>query len=443
MLERAAISVAMFVLVTVQTYVAGAEPFRLSREDVVARMKPYDGDSVKGVSCDTMTGRVLCGYQGWFTAPGDGSGKGWAHYEWKGAFRPGSCCIDLWPDTSELDADEKFETPFQDRDGKPAHVFSSRSRKTVLRHFRWMQEYGIDGVFVQRFAIEVTAARELHHRNVVLAHCREGANVYGRAYALMYDLTSLPAGQIGLVIDDWKLLVDRMRLGRDARDHAYLRHNGKPVVAVWGVGFNDNRKYTLAESARLIDFLKNDKSYGNNTVLLGVPTGWRTLDADAVGDKALHDVLLSADVISPWTVGRFDSPQAAVRHAEARWKPDLEWCRGHRKEYLPVVFPGFSWHNMNPDKPLGQIPRLKGQFLWSQFVAARNAGATMLYQAMFDEMDEGTAIFKCNNRPPIGESKFVVEEDVPSDHYLWLVGLGGRVLRGEIKATDKVPTREK
>ncbi|MDO4575482.1 MAG: rhamnogalacturonan lyase [Planctomycetia bacterium] len=26
------------------------------------------------VSCDTMTGKVLCGYQGWFTAPGDGSG---------------------------------------------------------------------------------------------------------------------------------------------------------------------------------------------------------------------------------------------------------------------------------------------------------------------------------------------------------------------------------
>jgi hypothetical protein len=132
-----------------------------------------------------------------------------------------------------------------------------------------------------------------------------------------------------------------------------------------------------------------------------------------------------------------------ARHAADRWKPDLEWCRRNHKEYLPVVFPGFSWHNMNPDKPLNQIPRLRGEFLWSQFSAARKAGATMLYQAMFDELDEGTAIFKCSNRPPVGDSKFVAEEDLPSDHYLWLTGMGGRVLRGELAVTEQMPQREK
>ncbi len=46
----------------------------------------------------------------------------------------------------------------------------------------------------------------------------------------------------------------------------------------------------------------------------------------------------------------------------------------------------------------------------------------MVYQAMFDEVDEGTAIFKCTNDVPVGESKFADFEGLPSDFYLKLVG---------------------
>ena len=106
-----------------------------------------------------------------------------------------------------------------------------------------------------------------------------------------------------------------------------------------------------------------------------------------------------------------------------------------------MVFPGFSWHNLKPDSPLDQIPRQKGQFLWSQYVQAKKAGATMIYQAMFDEMDEGTAIFKCTNSPPVGASPFLTYEGLPSDHYLWLTGMGGRLLRGEIEASEQLPQR--
>jgi len=105
------------------------------------------------------------------------------------------------------------------------------------------------------------------------------------------------------------------------------------------------------------------------------------------------------------------------------------------------VFPGFSWHNMNPQSPLDQIPRLGGRFLWKQFVELRRAGATMVYQAMFDEVDEATAIFKCTNKPPVGKSRFLNYAGLPSDHYLWLVGQGGRLIRGEINATPELPPR--
>jgi len=414
----------------------------LTREAVLAAMEPYDGPSVKGVDVSTLAGKVMCGYQGWFTTAGDAAERGWRHYSNRGKFEPGRCNIDLWPDVSELDADEKYATPFRHKDGGVASVFSSHNVKTVLRHFRWMEQHGIDGVFVQRFAVETSEARDLRHVNAVLAHCREGANRSGRAYAVMYDLSGLGAGGTQRVIDDWKLLVDRMKIGRDPKDAAYLRHGGKPVVAVWGVGFNDGRRYTLAECEQLVDFLKNDKDYGGCTVMLGVPTGWRTLDRDSVNDAALHRIVAKADVVSPWTVGRYRTLKGVAEHGQDRWKKDQAWCVEQKKDYLPVVFPGFSWHNMRPASPLDEIPRQKGQFLWRQFAEAKKAGAGMIYVAMFDEMDEATAIFKCTDDPPVGASSFLTMEGLPSDHYLWLTGQGGRLLRGEIPATDEPPVRK-
>jgi hypothetical protein len=77
---------------------------------------------------------------------------------------------------------------------------------------------------------------------------------------------------------------------------------------------------------------------------------------------------------------------------------------------------------MNPDAPSDQILRQGGKFLWKQFNEAPGAGARMVYVAMFDEVDEATAIFKCTNNPPVGESTFIDRRGLPSDHCLWLVG---------------------
>jgi hypothetical protein len=404
------------------------------REEVLNEtLVTYSGPSEKGVDTSTLTGKVMCGYQGWFSAEGDGADRGWVHWtKGRGPLAPGKAKIDLWPDMSELTAEERFATGFTLSSGQPAEVFSSFKKQTVVRHFQWMKDYGIDGAFVQRFVTDLRDTKALRQNNVVLASCREGANRAGRGYSVMYDLSGLGKGRIQEAMDDWRLLRDRMKI---TDDPAYLKHRGKPVVTVWGIGFSDRRAYTLEECKLLVEYLKKDGC----TVMLGVPTYWRELKNDAMPDPMLHEIIKLADIVSPWMVGRYGSVDAAKRHGEKTITPDIAWCREQKLDYLPVTFPGFSWHNMT-GKQLDQIPRKKGEFLWSQFAAAKRAGADMIYVAMFDEVDEGTAIFKCTNDvPPAGDSAFVTYEGLPSDHYLRLTGLGGEMLRGEIPVTDEPP----
>ena len=399
-----------------------------------ATLHPYLGPVVRGVDSSTLSGKLMCGYQGWFNAEGDGAELRWKHWTRDGkAPTADNIRVDLWPDVSELAAEERFATGLLLPGGQPAELFSSFRRETVLRHFRWMREYGIDGAFVQRFITDLRNPRVLANNNTVLGHCREGANSEGRTYSIMYDLSGLGAGRTGDVFEDWRELRTRMKLDADT---AYLRHRGKLLVAVWGVGFNDHRAYTVAECRQLVELLKADGC----AIMLGVPTYWRELKNDAVSDPALHDLLRLADVISPWTVGRFGDEAGARRYAEKTLADDVAWCRSENIDCLPVVFPGFSWHNMQRGKPLDAIPRRGGDFLWSQFTGAVRAGAEMLYVAMFDEVDEGTAIFKCTNDVPVGKgAEFVTFEGLASDHYLRVSGLGGRLLRREIEPSEKLP----
>jgi len=398
-------------------------------------LAPGHAAAADKVDASTLTGKVMCGYQGWFNCEGDGANLGWTHWARRGdrRFGPGNASVDLWPDMAEYGADEKFATGFTHADGSPAEVFSSFKRATVMRHFEWMREYGIDGAFVQRFANGLGAGRLRDHKDAVLASARAGAEKSGRAYAVMYDLSGLRKGGTAAVREDWQRLRQQLMVTADA---TYLKHEGKPLVAVWGIGFSDGRDYTLAECRALVEFLKQDGC----AVMLGVPSWWRAGQRDAVDDPALQELVALADVVSPWTIGRYQSPAQAGRHAADLWRPDLAWCRARDIDFLPVVFPGFSWANLKPGAKLGAIPRLRGKFLWSQFVAAKRAGCEMIYVAMFDEVDEATAIFKCSDKPPAGDgAQFLTMEGLPSDFYLRLTGAGGKLLRGEIPPTEALP----
>ena len=406
-----------------------------SRVEVAAALPPP-------VDTSTLTGKVVCGYQGWFRCEGDGSKNGWHHY---GNPPAGKVSVEMWPDMTGLGPDERFATAFKNADGSTAEVFSSTRAATIERHFEWMRDYGIDGAFLQRFATTTRDPRFRAPMDEVMAHCRESAAKNGRGWVLMYDLTGLKAGQSTVVIDDWKRLVQEKRVARDGSEAAYFKHHGKPLVALWGMGFKESQ-LTLDDWAALITFFHEDKEFGGCSVMVGVPYWWRMLGRDCIADPRMHELLAKVDILSPWAVGRFGSPQEATKRGTEVQKADVAWCAEHKVDYLPVMFPGFSWQNLSKGRGVeakfDQIPRLGGKFLWSQALAARRAGATMGYVAMFDEMDEGTAIFKTTNHPPVGDIKFLADPSLPTDHYLWLTGQIGRLFKEPAPATDDLPVRK-
>ena len=380
-------------------------------------LAPYTGPVKKDVDTSTLYNKVMCGYQGWFMADGDGYGMGFVH--WGGVDRSEpQCSVDLWPDLSEYDADELFPTRYRHEDGSTAYVFSSTVKKTVLRHFKWMEEYGIDGVFVQRFGGPISRpGRDYERTCAVLSHCREGANRYGRAFAVMYDV-SFDRRSVNTIMRDWARLINEMKL---TQTPAYLRHCGGPVVALWGYGF-DHRRFDAEATKELFEFFKKPEN-GACTIMLGVPNDWVQWDDDRI--KLVKQYV---QIISPWNVGRYHSPESAEKHFASCWPQDLAWCGQHDKDYYAVVFPGFSWYNLKHGRDrLNAIPRLKGEFFQSQVEQVKKYGMNMAYVAMFDEVDEGTAIFKCTNNPPVGN--FVTYEGLPSDYYLKLTGEAGAYLR--------------
>lgn len=383
----------------------------------------------------TVRGLVLTGYQGWFNTPDDGAGLGWKHYEKKGVFRPGCCSVDLWPDVSEYE--KTYATPFRFDDGQTARVFSSRDRSTTMLHFRWMRDYGIDGAFMQRFVVSIRSDRGRDNCNRILLNALDAAERYHRAVCVMYDLSGCTPRDVQLLLDDWKELSGKFGI-ISRRDNHYLHHNGRPLVALWGVGFDDGRKYGYDEVERIVDFLRAEGC----SVLLGVPAHWRTLEMDALPDERLHALIDKADIVLPWLVGRFNA--GSYPRFERLIAEDIAWCKACGKEYMPVLFPGFSWHNLRGGvaAPLDEIPRRGGAFFWQQVCGALGAGAGTLYLAMFDEMDEGTALIKCARRVPAGESPFVGYDCEP-DRYLWLAGRAAAALRGDEELTPRMPARER
>lgn len=461
---------------------------------------------VDGDPFDTYKGLVMAGYQGWFGCPGDGcshsdaSNTQWYHYRENDRFQPGVLqnSIDMWPDMREYE--KGYDTSFKYPDGTTAQVYSAYDESSVRLHFKWMQQYGIDGVYMQRFVGEVIDNPQgKDHFNKVLQSAMKASNEYQRAIAVMYDLGGYNEKKAGeKIITKADILADLKELNdtyhftdRAAGQKYYLYENGRPVVTIWGVGFTDRTpsKFTMQDISELIDGF-NRMGF---SVMLGVTTYWRTGGGDTVTPVTeLLNVIKKADIIMPWLVGRFG--YNTYDNFKERIAGDIKWAKENGVLYAPLCYPGSTDLHMHPNYGPNE-GRYGGQFFWNQIHHCVTSGAEALYIAMFDEIDEGTAIYKVLNEKdvpsnvptnnywiiyqngstrwsankinddllkegewqvqgseigkgipydtghPDGIPFYGIEDNLPTDHYLWLTGQAREMLNGRIKMSLSLPVR--
>ncbi len=384
----------------------------------------------------SVVGKIFCGYQGWFNCKGDGSPRdSWVH--WGGdPPSPGNLTFEVYPDVTDYAASSLFQSGFSAlADGQPAKLFSSYTENVIDVHCSWMQEYGIDGVALQRFLGPVLTSSSIReNRDSVSVRLKRASEKYGRLYYLMYDMS--PDDVAGFQSD-----VEHMENDIKFMDSPnYAQEDGKPVICLWGIGFDhrDGTGYS-ANSQTIIDWLHAKGYY----VIGGVPSRWRQTNGE--GDVALgyEDVFASLDMISPWTPGRY-------RHVDGadNWKieflvPDKAKCDALGIDYQPVVFSGFAWSNWNGGDA-NSYPRHKGEFLWAQVENIVDLNIPSMYVAMFDEYDEGTNIMKMADSYlgiPTDQYFLTSSADgtyISSDFYLRLVGKATRVLKGEDPVSSHV-----
>ncbi len=363
------------------------------------------------VDNSTLDGKVMFGYQGWFNHPDDGAGLGWIH--WGNFYEPLRSTVDMYPDMREYGQDEKYDAHLTFPDGSMAPVYSSFNRNSVVRHMKWVRDYNLDGVFLQRFISNADNQKGMDHKDSVTTHIMEGCEKYGRVFAIMYDGV---ANRVEDMKQDWMHLVDDIGVTESDR---YLHHRGLPLVSLWGYSVRDEA--TPDQLQEMIDFFTNppDPKY-KASIKLGV--FW-----NFYAQSEFQEAFKQVDVISPWFSGSTDYDRGQ------------KWGDDNNVDYIPVVHPGFSWHNLKypePSATKNRTPREGGQFIWDEVNDVVPVNAKSIYIAMFDEIDEGTAMFKLAENDemipregywlPLDEDGF----DLPSDWYLRTASLATQVVRG-------------
>lgn len=371
-----------------------------------------------------VVGKISVGYQGWFSCPGDGAPiGGWWHWS-RDRFQPPSpsnTTIVSWPDNR--DYTHVYPTAYPNLgDGRPATLFSSYDQQTVDTHFRWMQTYGIDTAALQRFN---PVGDEGPTRDAMTQKVRSAAEATGRKFYVMYDVTGWTNMQSELA-NDWVT-----KMSAHASSPAYARQNGKPVVCVWGFGFDDDgRPFAPAACLDVVNRLKALGLY----VIGGVPTYWREGKNDS--RPGFLDVYHAFHMISPWMVGRTGTLDGLDWFYTNVNTADQADCNAHGIDYQPCVLPG----------DLSSGARRHGDFYWRSLYNMIRLGAQGLYVSMFDEYNEGNQIAKTAETAasvPAGSGIRALDEDgtfCSADYYLRITTDGGRMLKGQIPLTAVRPT---
>ena len=405
--------------------------------------------AVTASSYSEFLGKSVAGYQVWFVA--GNATSGWTHWSSGTSGAPGQnkAHFEVCPDVSDYPDEVLKPTNFAPMgNGNPLKLFTSALQPVIDLHFKWMKEYGIDGVAVQRF-IGSVGNSIIHSPNATPLKLKQAAEENGRIFYICYDISStgLAATWTDIIKFDWVYNVEQNN--NLTASPAYAKVGNKPVVQLWGPGFLDEKHPgTAAETIALIEFLQARGCY----VVGGTPKGWRTNSGDAKGptqplpinQESFAEVYVKYNMISPWMPGRIRNNTEADNLLASTMIPDKTYCDARNIQYMPVVFPGFGWSQWNEGSP-NSAPRSAGEFMWHQATNIKKLGSSNMYFAMFDEYDEGTAILKnATDWSMIPTDQYFLTSSADgiwcsSDFQLRVAGAAVEMLQGKRPATTTVP----
>lgn len=403
---------------------------------------------VSASSYSEFLGKSVAGYQAWFTAGSLTSG--WLHWNsnTSGAPGPNTSHFEVCPDISEYpEAVLKPTNLAPMGNGTPFKLFTSSEQSVMDVHMKWMKDYGIDGVAVQRFLNNIGGSI-IKSPNAPILKIKQAAETNQRIFYICYDTSSGLADTWDDVIKmDWVYNVEQNDL---TKSPAYAKVGNKPVVQIWGLGFASDGKNpgTSAEAIALIEFLQSRGCY----VIGGVPRGWRTNNGDARGpsqalpinQESYENVYVKLNMISPWMPGRIRDNTSADNLYNTVMIPDKSYCDARNIQYMPVNHPGFAWSQWN-NGDVNPTPRNAGEFMWRQSINIKKLGVQNMYFAMFDEYDEGTAIMKnATDWSMIPTNQYFLTSSADglwcsSDFQLRVAGASVQLLKGQRTLTTNVP----
>jgi len=383
----------------------------------------------KIVDNTTLHGKWLTGYQAWARTPNDGTNAHWQHYFWGKDFAPERLVVDFLPDTSDFkDEDKEIVDGLFKADGLPVALVSGNNPNVIDEHFKWMRDYDIDGVWLQKFLMSSKIPNvigDFEVRNKVMDEVVKASKKYGRVWAINFDPPAIPKEKLfDVIVDEWKRMVD---LGYTKLENRYLHHEGVPVVHIWAITCPDAHRETSPElGLKLLEFFGQEGKYQAYFI---AGAAWCWARDRHTEWKEFYD---KARCIVPWNVGHapYDQKDKVSRAYVANWVEDKATAENLDLMWIPTIYPGFAWVNMykNAENPPPIIERRKGQFLWDQLYAISRVEPDCVLLAMFDEVDEGTAFFKIEPNPPTGMN-LLDTEGMPSDWSMQLIREARRIIR--------------
>jgi hypothetical protein len=384
-----------------------------------------------------LKGLVFAGYQAWFRTSCDSEFSGWRHWTAGGSPAAGAVTFELYPDVREYATGDLCTTDLANLgNGTEDKLYAAGRDGVIDVHFGWMQKYGIDGVALQRFLIETTQnGNEVKGyrtwRDTTLERVKSKAEAYGRYFYVMIDISGANASTL---VSDVQADVTHMEglSGNPLGSPNYAKQDGKPVIGIWGCGFED-RPCTTTQTQSIIHWLKGKGYYAYG----GIPGWWRK-------QTEWDSTYLQYDMLSPWQVGGWPTDEDIDNGYANQIVKEKAYAESNGVAYQTTMYPGFAWSNWIGGNQ-NMIPRRAGAMMWRQAYRMKELGLTSAYIAMFDEYDEGTAIAKAAENLsmiPAGQYFLTLDADgitICSDYYLRLAGAATRMIKGIDPLTLTIP----